>query len=231
MLLALTLACSPSSDSDSAPASARLKFDLDNVSAAGALDTSAGPVDIMIAPGLLVVHLPDFFIFRTGDKLAGTAMERLAEDGDPLPLAELVAESSEVIEVVVLAAQDATTYENAAMGPGGHASQLLSMSSDQRVSYVSMFGQSNDVVISTPPGGVSVLKPDGSLATVPLALFDAGTERNEEPGVGESQAPRQAAADTGESLEGTIVRIDGSDVEGWTYPSTLDFVSVAASVE
>ncbi len=232
MVLLLLLACDrTNSDSDSGVASADLLVSLDNISAPGALSTSAGAVDIVIAPGVLVVHDSAWTLFHAGDAVAGTPLESLAEDGDPNALAALLADTPEVSAVVVLAAQDEATYENAAMGPGGHASQVISLRSDERLSYVAMFGQSNDVLVSTPPGGVSVLRPDGSVAPIPLSLFDAGTERNEEPGVGENQAPRQAEANTGEAVERSVARIDGLDVEGWTYPDPLDFVSVAATLQ
>lgn len=232
MLLLLLMACDGSAaNADSGWTSGDLLVALDNISTAGALSTSAGPVDIVIAPGLLIVHEPSWALFHAGDAVAGTPLESLAEDGDPTALATLLADTSGVSTVVVLAAQDEATYENAAMGPGGHASQLIAMRSDERLSYVAMFGQSNDVIIATPPGGVSVLRPDGSVAPVPLSLFDAGTERNEEPGVGENQAPRQSAPNTGESVERTVARIDVIDVEGWTYPDPLDFMSLTATLQ
>jgi len=35
-------------------------------------------------------------------------------------------------------------------------------------------------------------------------LFDAGTEKNEEPGVGPNQAPRQKAPNTGDAENGKV---------------------------
>lgn len=232
MLVWLLAACEPVSESDdSGIASGELLVALDNISAAGALASSAGPVDIVIAPGLLLVHDPDWTLFHAGDRVSGLPLEALAEDGDPAALTAVLADMPEVDSVTLLAAQDGTTYEAAAMGPGGHAAVLVSIRSDQRLSFVAMFGQSNDVLISTPPGGVTVLRPDGTVAPVPLGLFDAGTEANEEPGVGENQAPRQAAANTGESTTRGVARIETVDVDGWVYPDPLDFVTLTATLQ
>jgi hypothetical protein len=231
MLLPLLLGCSTEASESAAAVSATLRLNLDNISVAGDLETSTGGVDLLVAPGLLIVHEPGWAPFHDGDALAGTAMESLGEDGDPGPFATSLEGQAEVHSVHLIAAQDADTYKEAVMGPGGHASVELTLTSDERLSFVAMFGQSNDVVIASPPGGVSLLKPDGTLAAIPLSLFDAGTERNQEPGVGDAQAPRQDAPNTGEPNERTASRIDGYDVEGWAYPDPFEFVMVAGAKE
>jgi hypothetical protein len=231
MLVWAIVACAETEETAEAVVSASLRITLENVSEAGALQTSIGAADITLSPALVVTHTPEWALFHAGDKLAGTPVERLAEDGNPTPLADALAVDADVFDVTLLAAQDETTYEAAAMGPGGHASVLVEVRSDQRISFFAMFGQSNDVLVATPPGGVSVLKPDGAIATLPLSLFDAGTERNEEPGAGASQAPRQPSPDSGEPLERTATRIDGQDTEGWNYPDPIDFAALEATLE
>ena len=58
-----------------------------------------------------------------------------------------------------------------------------------------------------------------------LELWDAGTEVNEEPGVGLNQAPRQGGPDTGETENGTVRIVD--DI--YTYPSLSDVIKVTVT--
>jgi len=215
---------------DTAPRDETLRFTLTNISAAGALDTSAGATDIAIAPGLLVLHDPGWSLFTVGAVAEDTPLEPLAEDGDPSELLAALAGDPAVREVLLLSVKDDTTYAAAPMHPGEHASVLATVAPDENVSFLAMFGQSNDVVVATAPGGVAVLSGDG-LAALPLGLYDVGTEMNQEPGAGSDQAPRQAAPDTGATEGGSVTAIDGTDSYGWTWPATDTFAKLVPTAE
>ena len=58
--------------------------------------------------------------------------------------------------------------------------------------------------------------------TSQLTLFDAGTEVNEEPGLGPNQAHRQAGPNTGPDEHGTVRPVS----DRFTYPKTADVVRV-----
>ncbi len=55
-----------------------------------------------------------------------------------------------------------------------------------------------------------------------IQLWDAGTEVNQEPGVGPDQAPRQAGPDTGPD-EGGVVQIVSDE---FSYPDTSATIRV-----
>ena len=57
-----------------------------------------------------------------------------------------------------------------------------------------------------------------------MSLWDAGTEINEEPGVGENQPQRQRGAGVGLVERGTVAPIE--DVNGYDYPKTEDVLKV-----
>ena len=59
-----------------------------------------------------------------------------------------------------------------------------------------------------------------------LALWDLGTEANEEPGVGPNQAPRQEGAGEGEVTTDLVKAVNGVDVDGWLYPEVDSFLTV-----
>lgn len=215
---------------DTAPRDETLRFTLTNTSAAGDLATSTGTTDIVLAPGLLVFHDPGWSLFAVGAAAENTPLEPLAEDGDPTELQAALAGDPAVREVLVLSVKDDATYAAAPMHPGEHASVLASVADGENVSFIAMFGQSNDVVVATAPGGVGVL--DGEdLAALGLGLYDVGTEVNQEPGVGSDQAPRQVAPDTGAGEGGQITAIDGMDSAGWAWPDPASFATLVPTVE
>jgi hypothetical protein len=58
-----------------------------------------------------------------------------------------------------------------------------------------------------------------------IDLWDAGTEVNQEPGVGEDQAPRQSGPDTGADENGTVENI--MDVnDGYAYPPDEEIIQL-----
>lgn len=235
LLLLVACATTPPDDDETGATAAgavNVRLTLGNTSVAGALSTSAGPADIVLAPGLLVVHQPGWTLFDVGDTVAGTALETLAEDGDPTALQTVLANEAGVEVVRVISTKDAVTYAAAPIHPGESAATVIHIGPDSRISFAAMFGQSNDAVVATLPGGVALVAADGALAPlVPLLLYDIGTELNQEPGVGVDQAPRQAAANTGAEEGGVVSELDGIDVAGWSWPAAESFVVLVATLE
>ncbi|NNE35482.1 MAG: hypothetical protein HKN13_09605, partial [Rhodothermales bacterium] len=103
------------------------------------------------------------------------------------------------------------------------------------VSFATMFVQSNDLFYAPEPSGIPLFDDDGNPnigdVTEHVFLWDAGTEVNEEPGVGVNQAPRQSGPDTGIDENGSIVRIDDgvADAAGYRYPNVSDVIRVEIS--
>ncbi|MDX1547399.1 MAG: spondin domain-containing protein, partial [Rhodothermales bacterium] len=93
-----------------------------------------------------------------------------------------------------------------------------------RLSLATMFVQSNDAFYAFAPDGLALFDASGDPVegdvTGALSLWDAGTEVDEEPGVGPNQAPRQPAPDTGADEDGVITEIgDGGMDDGFEYPA------------
>ena len=74
------------------------------------------------------------------------------------------------------------------------------------LSLANMFVQSNDLFIAPSDTGIALFDGDGKPIrgdiTDMFPLWDAGTEVNEAPGMGPNQAPRQPAANTGQTEGG-----------------------------
>ena len=89
-----------------------------------------------------------------------------------------------------------------------------------------MFGQSNDLFYAPGESGIALFdahgKPLQGDVTSQLALWDAGTEVNQEPGLGADQAPRQKMPNTGASERKPV----GLVKDSFTYPPTVEVLKV-----
>lgn len=172
-------------------------------------------VTSVLAPGVFVVHRVPSVLFEAGAADRGTGLEAVAEDGAPAALASALAADADVSSS---AAFD-TPVGAAAPGPATPgASYRFTVSAEEgdRLSFATMYVQSNDLFFAPAetgidlfPGGVAI---NGDVTGM-ILLWDAGTEINERPGIGAFQAPRQPGPDTG-TTEGGVVRQVG---DGFDY--------------
>ena len=97
-----------------------------------------------------------------------------------------------------------------------------------KLSLVTMLVQSNDLFLGPGEGGIA-LYDNGNRTigdvTDQVDLWDAGTEVNEEPGVGPNQAPRQSGPNTGTDENGTVILVEDSG-DGFTYPEVSEVIQV-----
>ncbi len=223
MLLLLTLACA-----DPEPVGFTLK--LSNLSSPGeGLATDGTAYDLAFAPGLVVVHSPEFRLFAVGEASPYAELEALAEDGEPTRLATALGAEPDVHSTGFLQYTNEVDYEAAPMGPGASAYTTADIAADQRFSVLFMYGQSNDVIIAGL--GLAAFDPERAALDVDLAssfhFYDLGTELNQEPGVGADQAPRQSAPGEGAAEDVPVEQIIGTDDEGYTYPESAELLSLA----
>ncbi|MEM0962764.1 MAG: spondin domain-containing protein [Bacteroidota bacterium] len=190
-------------------------------------------ITVPLSPGAVVVH-EDAVDFFTSGQAASAGIEGIAEDGSP---GALVAALTGVQGVSSVAAFDTPTGASgpSPIGPGGSYTIEVEAEPGDRLSFATMFIQSNDLFYTFSGDGLALFDASGAAVsgdvTSQVLLYDAGTEANQEPGVGLDQAPRQSGADTGAEENGTLGRItDGaSDRAGFTYPSTADVIRVTVT--
>jgi len=161
-----------------------------------------------ISPGLYLVSSQEGALFRPG-QTANDGLESLAERGDAKTwLTELTAAQAFLHdESFAIAAR-----------PG------------ERLFFAAMFAQSNDLFYAPGPEGIALFdaegKPISGEITLQLQLWDAGTEVNEQPGLGMNQAPRQATPDSGVSENGVVHLV----ADEYAYPATAEVVRVTLRV-
>jgi hypothetical protein len=193
-----------------------------NISRGEALKLSNGKsAPFVSAPVLWAVHSGSTNpIFTAGKPDAGLGLEQLAETGNPSRLAGALESQAGVAQV----GADASPLGASADGPltpgQGYEFQVTARPGDQ-LSVAWMFGQSNDLFYSNDrPIALFTAgdKPASGTMTAQLSLWDAGTEVNEEPGLGPNQGPRQAAPDAGVAEHEGIAHVH----DRFRYPRTDD---------
>ncbi|WP_437852151.1 spondin domain-containing protein [Sorangium sp. So ce363] len=101
-----------------------------------------------------------------------------------------------------------------------------------RLSFTTMFGQSNDLFYAPDGAGIALYDEAGSPVsgdvTDQVLLWDAGSEANEEPGAGPNQAPRQSGPNTGAKDPDNTVRLVQ---DGYTYPAVEEVIQVIVTPE
>ncbi len=184
-------------------ASGTFTITLENISG------TSGALDSPLAPVFWATHDNSWKLFATGEADNGQGLESLAEDGSP---AALVASHTGANGIGQVGAAG-----NGPIGTGGMFE--FSVTPDAmhpNLTLATMVVQTNDVFLAFGPEGVALLDENGMVRSVAdisadmtrtLAVWDAGTEANEVPGVGANQAPRQAAANTGAADENNTVRL------------------------
>ncbi|HEY0484164.1 MAG TPA: spondin domain-containing protein [Kofleriaceae bacterium] len=167
-----------------------------------------------ISPGILAVATAENVLFRSGVAADGSGLQSLAEDGNPCPL------------VAHLARRDGVG-DAEFMIPNLHY-RVMAKPGD-RLHFAVMFVQSNDLFYSFGPLGLALFNdarvPVSGDMTRYVALWDAGTESNEVPGLGADQAPRQSAPGVG-TRERKPVQPIGEVHDGFTYPATENVVRI-----
>lgn len=184
-----------------------------------------------LAPVVWAVHgdtMGAGIFFTSGEADRGEGLEALAEDGDPASLAESLGDINHGVQ----AAPDGADGPGPAF-PGDSYSFTITAWPGEYLSFATMFVQSNDLFYGPDENGIALFDDKGypieGRVTHHIDLWDAGTEVNEEPGVGPNQAPRQAGPDTGADEMG-VVQLIADSGDGYTYPPVAAVVRVSISV-
>jgi hypothetical protein len=165
---------------------------IDNISSPNAFTASNGTTwTLPFSPGPFIVTSKPHPIFSLGTADRGQGLRALSEDGNPVPLTSY-AERTFPGSGAFLVPVGGTKPKG--IVPGQHFQFFVVAEAGQKLHFASMFGQSNDWFYGTP-SGIALFdaggKPLGGNATAQIKLFDAGTEADEELGIGPSQGPRQ----------------------------------------
>ena len=201
---------------------------IENITKPDAFTASNGEKwSLAFSPGVAVVHREEAPIFSAGKKDRSQGLEAQSEDGDPGMLAKSLRGGKGIKSVV------AFTTPIGATGPGpitpGTAYEFtISAMRGDRLSLTTMMGQSNDWFYAPAESGIDLFKNGKAISgdiTSRIVLWDAGTEVDQEPGIGSDQGPRQKAPNTG-AAENGVVRNAKDDKYGSAYAKTSEVMKV-----
>ncbi|WP_224372460.1 spondin domain-containing protein [Hyalangium versicolor] len=154
-----------------------------------------------VSPGLFLVHSSANTLFKVGAPDSGQGLERIAEEGNVTPLYEALKGGVSANEQLGTFTMPEGSMSAGPAKPGDAYTFEVSARPGDRLTFVTMFGMSNDWFFGTTPEGIELFNSMGEPVTGDLStmlhLYDAGTEINEEPGIGANTGPQQATANTG----------------------------------
>jgi len=210
-LAALALLAAPTLAQTSKGKEVKFTVRIENISSADGQTASNGAKwPFALSPGLWVVHEREVRLFREGLP-AVNGLEAQAEDGNPGDLAKMldarghIGADGEMLHGVF----NTPVGSNGPgpIGPGGAYEFTFMAKPGMHLSVITMFGQSNDWFYAPSHRGIDLFKNGKAISgdiTSEFMLYDAGTEVNEEPGIGPNQAPRQSAPNTGPAENGKV---------------------------
>jgi hypothetical protein len=201
---------------------------LENTTKPDAFTASNGTKwSLAFSPGTAVVHTDKSVIFTSGKKDRGQGLEAQSEDGDPSTLAKSLAGAKGVKSVAVFN----TPVGASAPGPitpGASYEVTVSALPGERLSMTLMMGQSNDWFYAPAEAGIELFKAGKAISgdiTSQLFLWDAGTEVDQEAGIGSEQGPRQKAPNTGKAETGVVRKVQ----DGKSYSKPYNVMRITIS--
>jgi hypothetical protein len=210
-LAALALLAVPSFAQTSRSKEVNFTVRVENISSADGQTASNGTKwPFALSPGLWVTHEREVRLFREGVPANG-GLEELAESGNPealvknLEAREHTGPHGEMLHGVFNTPVGASGP--GPIGPGGVYEFTFTAKPGMRLSLAMMFGQSNDWFYAPKRQGIDLFtngRPLEGDITKEFILFDAGTEKDEEPGIGPNQGPRQKDPNAGEPENGKV---------------------------
>ena len=182
-----------------------------------------------LSPGMFVLNQKNP-LFTEGKAAKANGLEAQAEDGNPAGLVSSLEKMHHAGALHGVFNTPAGAMGPGPIGPGAAYEFSFSATPKMKLYMALMFGQSNDLFYAPDATGIALFDKKGNPlsgdVTDKLVLWDAGTEVNEEEGVGPTQAPRQKTANTGTTENGVVRR--AKDVRFYGKNAELFRVTVTA---
>lgn len=202
---------------------------IENIGSAEGLPTADGQTyPFALSPGLFVVNHKKQYFFEEGKK-ADKALELQAEDGNPESLSKKLLTKVGSIYMGIFNTPAGADMPGPLL-PGGSYEFTFTGTEGMKLNLIAMYGQSNDLFYA-PRVALDLFDKNGNPLngdiTDQLLLWDAGTEVNQAPGIGDEQAPRQKMPNTGKAENGVVQLVKDS----FTYPNTKDVLRVTITAQ
>jgi hypothetical protein len=162
-----------------------------------------------LSPGMFVLNSKKSMLFVEG-KPASPGLQSQAEDGDPSGLISSLVNMHHAANLHGVFNTPIGMMSPGPIRPGSSYEFDLTASPGMKLSLTMMNGQSNDEFYAPDENGIALFDAKGNPVsgdvTGKFILWDAGTEVNQELGIGSDQGPRQKAINTGMDEHGVVTR-------------------------
>ncbi|MES1173830.1 MAG: spondin domain-containing protein [Myxococcales bacterium] len=206
-----------------------------NAAPLGAYAAANSGITYPASPGVWVVHSEGSKpLFTTGAADLGKGIEAIAEDGNPAPLGTNLATLAGFVSGAVFNIPVGNVAPGA-ITPGAKFQFSFTASPGESLSFASMLAATNDVFFAPAAAGIPLFDADGEAVTgdvsARVSLWDAGTEGNEEPGIGPNTVTNQLAPNTGTPGEGKVQLLSAVTTDTYPYPTSQSVLKVTLAAE
>ena len=165
-----------------------------------------------LSPGMFILSAKNTPLFNEGKPAGKNGLEMQAEDGDPSGLVSSLVAMHHNSNLHGVFNTPIGAMAAGPIRPGDSYEFTVSAVPGMKLFMTQMFGQSNDWFYAPGPNGIALFdtksNPVSGDVTNQLYLWDAGTEKDEEIGIGPNQGPRQKGPNTGEDEHGVVHRVN-----------------------
>jgi len=198
---------------------ARFKVRVENISNPQGMTASNGEkFPFALSPGMFVVSDKNATLFTEGKPARTNGLEMQAEDGNPSELVSSLVSMHHSSNLHGVFNMPIGAMAAGPIRPGDSYEFTVSAMPGMKLFMAQMFGQSNDWFYAPGPKGIALFDSKGNPVsgdiTDQLYLWDAGTEKDEEIGIGPNQGPRQKGPNTGDDEHGVVHRVNDARWSG-----------------
>lgn len=185
---------------------------VENVSDPAGMTASNGEkFPFALSPGLFVLSAKNGVLFTEGKPARKNGLEMQAEDGDPSGLVKSFEAMHHASNLHGVFNTPVGAMGPGPIRPGDSFEYTFTATPGMKLFTTMMFGQSNDWFYSPDANGIALFDAKGNPVsgdvTDKLVLWNAGTEVDEEIGIGPNQGPRQKGPNTGPAENGVVRRV------------------------
>ena len=185
---------------------------VENISDPSGMTASNGAkFPFALSPGMFVLSAKNAPLFQEGKPARANGLEMQAEDGDPSGLVKSLEAMHHASNLHGVFNMPVGAMTAGPIRPGNSFEYSFTAMPGMKFYSTMMFGQSNDWFYSPDANGIALFDAKGNAisgdVTNKFVLWDAGTEVDEEIGIGPNQGPRQAGLNTGAAENGVVHRV------------------------
>src|SRR5262245_15694958 len=190
---------------------------VENISDPAGMTASNGTkFPFALSPGMFVLSAKNAPLFTEGKAARANGLEMQAEDGDPSELVKSLETMHHASNLHGVFNTPVGAMTAGPIRPGDSYEYTFTAMPGMKLFSTMMFGQSNDWFYSPDANGIALFDSKGNPVSGDLTdkfvLWNAGTEVDEEIGIGANQGPRQKGPNTGEDEHGVVRRVKDA---GW----------------